>query len=145
MYNIIICEDYKIERDELKENLTKIFNNLDEKISIQEYSSGEELLDDLNNVKKSDIIFLDIIMKKISGIDVAIFLREKNIMTKIIFLTAMPNFLNESYFIEYNTYLLKPINYEFLNEIISKLVKENFANKNDYIVVWCKNQNLTIP
>ena len=47
MKKIAICEDSEIDRRILVETLKEYFREIDEKLSIAEYSSGEELLADI--------------------------------------------------------------------------------------------------
>ena len=57
MLNISICEDEKIQADELEKMIKEKLNSINIDYSIQKFSSGEELL---NGYKDTDIIFLDI-------------------------------------------------------------------------------------
>ena len=74
----------------IKEKLNSI--NLD--YSIQKFSSGEELLSDY---KDTDIIFLDIKMSKLSGMDTARKIREIDKNVEIIFTTALQEYVFEAY------------------------------------------------
>ena len=83
MLNISICEDEKIQADELEKMIKEKLNSINIDYSIQKFSSGEELLSDY---KDPDIIFLDIKMSKLSGMDTARKIREIDKNVEIIFL-----------------------------------------------------------
>lgn len=66
----------------------------------------------------ADIIFLDIDMPQISGIEVSTILKGKTI---IVFTTAHPNFAIEAFELEINDYLLKPFSYERFIKCVYKI------------------------
>lgn len=78
-----------------------------------------------------DLIFLDIHLPKISGID---FLKSFKTKSGIILTTAFSDYALESY--EYNVvdYLLKPFSFERFNQAISKLVVDKEFD-NPYILI----------
>lgn len=73
-----------------------------------------------NAAVRMDIIILDIIMPLESGIDAAKELRLSDNAVKIIFLTSSPEFALESYEVKASGYLLKPVAYEKLKEILDE-------------------------
>ncbi|MEG1458505.1 MAG: LytTR family DNA-binding domain-containing protein [Acetivibrio sp.] len=84
------------------------------------YSDGVALLEEVQN-GKFDLLFLDIIMPMVSGMEMAHEIREFNEDIKIIFLTSSPEFAVESYSVNAFTYLLKPFTKENLFPILSRL------------------------
>ena len=67
-----------------------------------------------------DIIFLDIIMPLLNGMDTARELRQTDKAVKIIFLTSSPEFALESYEVKAQGYVLKPIVYEQLKDMLDE-------------------------
>ena len=106
MLNISICEDEKIQADELEKMIKEKLNSINIDYSIQKFSSGEELL---SGYKDTDIIFLDIKMSKLSGMDTARKIREIDKNVEIIFTTALQEYVFEAYEVRAFRYLLKPI------------------------------------
>lgn len=90
--------------------------------------------------KKVDVVFLDIEMDHLSGMDVK---RAIDPLIQVIFCTAHSEFAVESYEINAVDYLLKPISFERFTKAIGKLqhasLAASFHNhiplKNDYIFV----------
>jgi two-component system LytT family response regulator len=75
--------------------------------------------------KKTDLIFCDIQMPQITGVD---FVKSLTNPPKVIFTTAYPEFGAESY--EYNAidYLLKPVKYERFLKAVNKAVELSSDN-----------------
>ena len=80
------------------------------------------------NSQKVDLVFLDINLPDLSGLEVATLLKEK---TKIIFTTAYSEYAVESYEQNATDYLLKPITFNrFLKAVqkATKAIKEEEVN-----------------
>ena len=83
------------------------------------YSSAIEAMQDAAT-KSVDIIFLDIQMPEITGMEFARFVNEN---TRIIFTTAFSEYALEGYRVDALDYLLKPISYSKFLEATKKAVK----------------------
>ena len=79
------------------------------------YKNGDELLSAAFS-SPMDIVFLDIIMPLLNGMDTARELRQHDTSVSIIFLTSSPEFALESYEVHAQGYLLKPVTYEKLQK-----------------------------
>ena len=88
-------------------------------VSISSYNNGDDLLA-ANADERIDIIFLDIIMPLLNGMDTARELRQTDKAVKIIFLTSSPEFALESYEVKAQGYVLKPIVYEQLKDMLDE-------------------------
>lgn len=83
------------------------------------FKSGEELLEDLQN-HSFDIIFLDIYMNGINGMDTARRIRSIDEKCCLIFTTQTPDFAVESYDVASSYYLLKPCSFEKLSQALGR-------------------------
>lgn len=120
MLKCLIVDDEMPAREELKYMLKDI-----DSISILgEASNGIEALDMISRLNP-DIVFLDIEMPKISGIEVAKTLIEENKKLNIVFTTAYDNFAVEAFDVNAVDYLLKPISEGRLNKAIKKIISLN--------------------
>ena len=90
---IAICDDQKIMRDILKEQLEIYASNRKNCFVYTEYDNGLDMIKD--NVVY-DLIFMDYQMDRINGIDTAKELRQRKIETPIIFLTSFPDVVSAS-------------------------------------------------
>jgi len=118
---IAICDDEKIFRDKVLEYIKKYIDVYD----IYEYENGLELIEAEEDF---DIIFLDIEMPIMNGMDTATKYRDKNEDTLIIFLTGYVNYVFDSFKVNAFRYLKKPINDEEFKEAMTsamKLVEDN--------------------
>lgn len=103
---IAICDDEQEARDILKKILEEYEENLEK---IDTYSSGEEFL--LSDIKY-DLLFLDIDMKGINGIETARKIRLKDKKLKIVYVTAYKEYAGQAFSVHAFGYLLKPVKKE---------------------------------
>lgn len=86
----------------------------------QLFSTGETFL----SVWKPgmyDIVFLDIFMDQLTGVDVARQIRKTDASVKIIFCTTSNEFASESYCVDASFYLLKPFSQNMVHTMVQKL------------------------
>lgn len=133
MYKIVICEDDIIQRNCLKDYIENIFKELEIHIEIFEFSSGEELLE--INLNKIDIFFLDIQMDKLTGMDIAKYLRENNNESEIIFITSLVDYIQEGYKVRAYRYLLKPTKFEDLRDHILSCIEDISKKRDNFIIL----------
>ena len=139
--NIIICDDEFLHRLILKEFLITILNEEFLEYDLIEYSSGKDLI---NNYNKADLLFLDIQMNELSGMDVARKIRELDNNVEIIFTTAIEKYVFEAYEVRAYRYLLKPIEYEKLKRQV-KLCISDYLIKNSIISIDTNKVTIKIP
>lgn len=135
---IAICDDVEVERFVLKRQLMVYFQKNGGEAQIQEYESGESLLADIEDgYLWPDLIFLDIYMGALNGMDTARKLRKLGVKAPIVFLTASPDFALESYEVEASGYLLKPAEEEQTTALLHRLLKPELRKR---ISVKCRRQ-----
>ncbi len=120
---IAICDDNKVYIDEAKTQIDKWLSLSDISSQILIFDNGGDLITE-NKRKPIDIIFLDIVMPLLNGIDTAKEIREFDDKTKIIFLTSAEEFAVASYKVEASDYLLKPVDYAELSKALYKVTQE---------------------
>lgn len=113
---IAICDDREDERRMITEALQTIIKDF----SADEFEDENELLKG-HGVRPYDLIILDIIMPKISGIDTAAVLRKTDVETPVVFASSSEEFGVQSYRVLAFDYLLKPIDKEQLETCIKRL------------------------
>ncbi|WP_250673392.1 LytTR family DNA-binding domain-containing protein (plasmid) [Paraclostridium ghonii] len=133
MYRIVICEDDKLQMENLKNMITNIFYEITNQIEILEFCSGKTLLE--NELEGIDIFFLDIQMDSLTGMDVAKKIRERNYSSKIIFITSLIDYIQDGYTVRAYRYLLKPIKLEELKNHILNCIQDITRERNNFIVV----------
>ena len=126
MLRIAICDD---DRDDLERIKTSISNYHNEKsidINIYSFLSAEELL---KKNDKYDIIFLDIEMEKINGIEAAQRIRELNMLVPIVYITSYSRYWRSAYKVHAFDFISKPfVNndiYAVLDDFIESVKESN--------------------
>lgn len=118
---ISICDDEKIICDELERKLLE----LNPDYSVGCFGSGTALL---ASGRSSDLIFLDIEMPELDGMETARQLRLKNGNEYIIFLTSHTEFMPEAFKVRAFRFLRKPIEDGELKEAVCEAEKEIMNN-----------------
>lgn len=130
MKTIVVCDDVEIERLLLKEILCQYFEEINEEVSIVEYDSGETLIADVEEgYVAMDLLFLDIYMKKLNGMETARKLRQIQCKVPIIFLTASPDYAIGSYEVQASGYLLKSFSEEKLMKLLNRILKTDMKRR----------------
>ncbi len=106
MIQIAICDDEKYMSDHIRMMASNFFRKKKRKISFQIFSSGEELL---GYDGKIDILFLDIQMKGIDGMETARKLRADRFQGILIFITVLKEMVFQSFEVQAYDYLVKPV------------------------------------
>ncbi|HPP31291.1 MAG TPA: LytTR family DNA-binding domain-containing protein [Soehngenia sp.] len=122
MINVLIADDEIHAREEVKYLLHKYRDFT----VIGQANHGMEVLK-LNHSLKPDVIFLDIKMPTLDGIEVAKIINDLKDKPELIFLTAYDDYAVNSYEFDVIDYLLKPISEERFEKSIQKL-RAKFAD-----------------
>lgn len=117
MLKIVICDDEKKFRTDLRKVLEQELDLNGQEFSIMEYESGEELIRGYGK-KSYDICFLDIEMERLNGVETAKELRKKDQAVEIIFVTSYPDFVFQGYEVQALHYILKPYKKEKILEVL---------------------------
>ena len=97
---IAICDDHKETVSQLSQSVKEYFaQQPDLAVTICEYYDGQGLLDGYDT-QQYDIIFLDIEMPGLSGMDVAKELRLRGCDALLVFVTAYAEFMAASFHVE---------------------------------------------
>lgn len=135
---IIICDDNAKERGICHARLSEIAarNGID--IAIDEYSSGENLLFELEDKKNEvDILFLDIAMLRMNGIETAKSLRKLKCTSEIIFLTHSTAFAIDAFDVDALHYIVKDSRdcFDRLESVFMKAVEVVNEKEQEYIML----------
>lgn len=108
-YNLVLIED----EDSCYENLKKVLSLYSEKNGIafhlDRFKTGEEFLSAYHG--GYDLVFMDIRLPGISGMETAYSLRKKDGEVALIFLTYFSQFAVQSYEVSALDYMIKPVSY----------------------------------
>lgn len=134
--NIAICDDNPAVLTRVSSLLGDYRLEKKAGFTYKAFAGALELLEELRR-EPFDLLFLDVMMPGINGMQAAHEIREFDEDTKIVFLTSSPEFAVESYTVGAYTYLLKPITRETLFPMLDRLFAE-LQRPDDCFPVKCK-------
>ena len=107
MLQIAICDDEQFYREKMQKLLEEYLKKRELQYTLHLFFSGEEFLKQCENSVKYDIVFLDINMEQIDGIQTAKRIRSFYSDTYIVFVTAFIDYALEGYKVNAVRYLMK--------------------------------------
>lgn len=122
---IAVVDDQSIER----KLLIKMLNNYMSEheivnVSIDSYATPHELLDDFHE-RAYNLIFLDIYMDHMDGVELARNIRQIDEEVRLIFCTSSRAHAQESYEVHASSYLSKPYTYEYLSRVLNEVLADS--------------------
>jgi len=133
MLSVIVIDDFAIN---LKINVDML-KKIDSFHIIGSYTNPYEGYDATIRLKP-DILFLDIEMDGMSGIDIAKKLSENNISTQVIFVTAHDSHAVQAFEVEAFDYIMKPLSQERIYSVLQRINRRKIVTqdqKNKKIVI----------
>ena len=118
MINIAVCDDEKCMSEKIVKMIEDFFGKKNTVISVAEYSSGEELLKCNEGI---DILFLDIGMQGMDGIETARRLRMHGYNGFLVFITVLKEMVFRSFEVQPFDYLVKPVQEEHFEKTMERL------------------------
>ena len=107
MLQIAICDDEQYYREKIQFFISQYFDEQNLEYTIHLYASGEQFLSQFENSMKYDIVFMDISMKNLNGIQTAAQLRAFHSSTFLVFVTAFIDYALEGYKVNAVRYIMK--------------------------------------
>ncbi len=135
--HIAVCDDEKAALEYETDLISKILYEKNANIELNTYNSPSDLL---NSGKTYDMVFLDIEMDGMNGIELAEKIREKNQNCFVFFITNYSVYLDKAFDVRAIRYLTKPVDLDRLSAGIDfvlgsiasaskKISVTNFKNK----------------
>lgn len=141
MIKIAVCDDEAIAIQDLNTQIKCFMEKAGEKFSVSSFFSGESLLKQIfdDNIH-FDVIFLDIQMKDINGIQTAKAIRKKFGDCKIVFVTALKEYVFDAFDVEATNYLIKPIENSKFFEVMEKILASTQSNEESFLTISKNNE-----
>ena len=140
--NIAVVDDQIRETAGLCDILTEYASSANLPVTVDRFESGEEFLAGYRPYLYS-VIFLDIYMSGISGIETARSIRESDAEAHIIFLTSSMDHMGEAFSVHAFHYLLKQSGEEFRKtvvELMDDVLKSRHSNSPVLGFLWGKKE-----
>lgn len=132
--NIAICEDLEKDKQVLLELTKEYFHNKRHDLRLDSFISGEDLIGEIKGGTVFNIVFLDIYMHGMTGMETAKILRELDAGIHIIFTTVSSSFALESYEVQAGGYLVKPIDKDRYAKTMDKIISDFEETKKCLII-----------
>lgn len=121
MIKIAIVEDETEFQDELRGYLGRFASEYAEKIQVSVFDDGIDIVSEYSG--DWDIIFLDIRMKHMDGMETAKKIRELDSEVILIFITTMARYAIKGYEVDAMDFVLKPVSYVQFSAKMKKALK----------------------
>ena len=144
MLQLAVCDDEKVFRSDLRKILGTELELCGIDYHISEFTSGEELIAGL---EKADcqILFLDIEMKGIDGVEAARRLRETKRQMEIVFVTSYADFVFQGYEVRALNYILKPYEPEKIAAVLHTALEALDIEAEKYYVIDQRGGSIRVP
>ena len=141
--NIAIIDDISTDAEDLKNIAVFYFEKKQIQAEIYQFFSAEEFFEDYQP-GKFQILFLDIYMNGMTGMEAARRIRRQSDDCILVFVTTSSDFAVESYDVQASYYLLKPFDPEKLCRILSTIQFRQSQNSR-YIELISDRTPVKIP
>lgn len=131
MYDIGICDDEKGTCAEIEKWISDYAGENHISVETEVWFSGEALCSDLKENHRFDLIFLDIELLGMSGVEAGSYIRNEleDYHTHIVFISSKTNYAMSLFKIQPMDFLVKPIGFDDIKRILDRSIylieKEN--------------------
>lgn len=134
MIRIGICDDDRKQVGTLHDWIVEDLFEINE-LTIRHFHSGEEVVDSIKEgTFDVQLLFLDIHMHKMNGMETAAYIRQSNLDVDIIFLTVSRESVYDGYMQKAYAYLLKPLQKKKFKEVLGRYM-DDFMQLSGYLEV----------
>ncbi|GHU10189.1 DNA-binding response regulator [Betaproteobacteria bacterium] len=137
---IAVCEDTDAEAKILLSYIEKSGMRVD----ITRFVNGESFLE-VYKQNAFDLIFLDVYMDKLTGVETAEHIREIDTTVVIVFTTTSDDFTRESYRLNAYKYMLKPIHQEDVIDALELAVIKRDREREASLDILSESNPVSIP
>ena len=130
MYRFAVCDDSSADRAYVTALIEAWGCSRDILLQIEDYPSAEAFLFAYEGNETVDVLFLDIEMGDMSGVELAKRLRQMGAGLQIVFLTGYMEYIAEGYDVEALHYLIKPVAQEKLGAVLDRAVERLKTREN---------------
>ena len=142
MIRIALVEDDASYRQELKAYLEQYARENGEEIEVKAFTDGDEIAQDYR--AEYDIIFMDILMRFMNGMQAAREIRKQDEEVIIIFVTNTAQYAISGYEVNALDYVLKPINYYAFSKTMERALAKVKRGEERFIVISNKHSTYKV-
>lgn len=120
MHRILIVEDAPAEADALESCLRRWAEESGEQIALERLGSATEFM---ATRRAADLVFMDIDMPGLSGMEAAEHLRTYDEQTPLVFVTNLAQYAAHGYAVDALDFLVKPVTYEGVSACMARALR----------------------
>lgn len=129
MLKVAICDD----NPSLTEKINTMLSNYNHSMfETYTYYNPTKLINQLDT-ERFDFFILDIEMDEMNGVDLAKNIRERGILSPIVFLTSYKEYMEDVFQVQTFDYLLKPPSEDRMNQVLDKLIQHIGKSENYFV------------
>lgn len=132
MLRTIIVDDEKLSIEYL-EHLLKDINSVE---VVEKYTDGHVVLEEFER-KRPELVFLDISMPGVSGIEIAKKIKSILPECKIVFVTAYKKYALKAFEMGVTDYIVKPYKKARIQQLMDRIIEQN-KKTDEYVVCTFK-------
>ncbi|MDE5758345.1 MAG: LytTR family DNA-binding domain-containing protein [Allobaculum sp.] len=133
--NIAIVDDDKEVHTTLKQVLKEYETQYGVAFKVFSYWDGESFIRALENHQTFTIVFMDIFMEKVDGMEAAMNLRQsQNLNSLLVFLTSTSDFMAQAFSYHAFDYVLKPIDHQRIFHLLQE-AQQFIPNESPYMEI----------
>ncbi|MDF2887837.1 MAG: putative two-component response regulator [Lacrimispora sp.] len=140
MIKIAVCDDDDKIILDIKSKISEFMNKTSYKAEIHAFSCAEALL---KSEELYDIVFLDIQMGSMTGMEAAKRIRQAGSDCFLIFVTVLKEYVYDAFSVEASDYLLKPLNDQRFQSTMARVFHAVVNKKTSVLTIqtgsWCKS------
>ena len=123
MYKVAVCDDEAVICSQFEGALASCI--ADRKIDLDVFYSGEELVRQLNEGQRFDLLFLDIELRLMNGVEAGRYIRNElgDEMMQIVYISAKQQYAMELFELRPLNFLVKPLSEEIIVKTLDKAMK----------------------
>lgn len=139
MIKAAFCDDDVSALNGALEFLDRYCGERNREIAHTVFHSPVDLLAEIEQGARFDVLFLDILMPGQNGIETAAEIRAYDSNVKIVFLTSSAEFAVQSYEVEAYFYQLKPLRWEGFSRVMDSVLEHCERERENGVLLQCKS------
>lgn len=141
--NIAVVDDSSQDAELLKKYIKRYFEEKKESYHLYIYANGLDFLDDFE--KNFDIVFMDIEMPHLDGVETAKRMRQMDERVVLVFITNMAQYAIRGYEVDAIEFMVKPVGYYNFSDKMTKALKYVKRDTEHKIFLHDGEQAVRIP
>lgn len=121
-YNVVLIEDERETREEIKQMMKQYSEKRGDALNLSAFPDADAFFS--NSGPDFDVIFLDIQMPGMNGMDAARHIRRHNEHVPLVFVTNMAQYAVEGYEVHAYDFILKSLSFESFSMKLDRICKE---------------------